>query len=295
MNIGLYARTIKEQDYSLYKNLFIALEHYGIQVYFHPVLAPYNERILGKRFVGNYLYINEEVSLQEQIDFLITIGGDGTLLDAILVVRDSNVPILGINAGNLGFLTSYGRLEILSIIEQIKAGNFSLDRRTLLCLESNNRLFENDNIALNECAIRRSDNASMVIVHTYIDEQFLTSYWADGLIIATPTGSTAYSLSCGGPVLMPHSNNFVITPVCPHNLNLRPMIVSNDSTITLRVEWRSSNFLCTLDARSAHFDSDTELKVHKNDYHVALVRPPHYDYLDVLRKKLLWGSDLRKR
>ncbi|MFN8165699.1 MAG: NAD kinase [Bacteroidia bacterium] len=231
--------------------------------------------------------------LKEQSDFVFSIGGDGTLLDTVFLVRDSNIPVVGINAGRLGFLSSISSDKIESAIDSLDKGHYSLDPRTLLRLESNHPIFGGDNVALNEFTIHKKETSSMITIHTYLNGEYLNSYWADGIMISTPTGSTGYSMSCGGPIMVPQSESFVITPIAPHNLTVRPIVVSDKNVISLEVEGRSQHFMATLDSRSVTIDSSYQLAVRKENYSVNLVRLSNENFLTTLRKKLNWGLDTR--
>ncbi len=229
----------------------------------------------------------------EDVDFIISIGGDGTLLDTVGLVGNSGIPVVGLNAGRLGFLASISSDHIHEAISGISKGHYSIDHRTLLRLESNSNIFGEQNFALNELTIHKKETSSMITIHTYLNGEYLNSYWADGLIIATPTGSTGYSLSCAGPIIVPQSENFVITPIAPHNLNVRPIVVSDKNVISLEVEGRSEHFMASLDSRSFTIDSTVQMAVRKEDFLFNLVRLNNQDYLSTLRKKLMWGMDSR--
>ena len=229
----------------------------------------------------------------EHFDFVISIGGDGTLLETITHVGRSETPILGVNTGRLGFLATTNKEMISEALERIGNNEFDIDSRMLLKVESSDSVFEELNFGLNEVTVLKQDTSSMITVHTYINDEFLNSYWADGLIIATPTGSTGYSLSCGGPVVMPQSNNLIITPVSPHNLNVRPLVVSDSNTITLEVESRSNYFMVSLDSRSNIIKSGLKLQIKKEEFSAKLIKFDGYSFVNTLRKKLNWGLDVR--
>lgn len=228
-----------------------------------------------------------------QYDYVISIGGDGTLLETITHVGRFETPILGLNTGRLGFLATTNKEMISEAFVAIENQQFDIDSRMLLKVESSDTIFSAINYGLNEVTVLKQDTSSMITVHAYIDGEFLNSYWADGLIIATPTGSTGYSLSCGGPVVMPHSNNLIITPVSPHNLNVRPLIVSDMCTITLEVESRSNYFMASLDSRSTIIQSGLKLQIKKEDFQAKLMKFEGYSFVNTLRKKLNWGLDAR--
>lgn len=227
------------------------------------------------------------------LDFFLSIGGDGTLLDSVCVVGKKEIPILGLNTGRLGFLANVATDKIGEAIEELAKGNYQIESRILLSLTSSKKLFHGVNFALNEFTIHKKDTSSMITVHTYIDGKYLNSYWADGLIVATPTGSTGYSLSCGGPLIAPGAKNFVITPVSPHNLNVRPIIVSDEAEISFEIEGRTDKFMISLDSRSTSIASEVKLSVKKESFSAKLVKLPSYHFFDTLRQKLNWGLDLR--
>ncbi len=226
-------------------------------------------------------------------DYFISIGGDGTFLESVTYVKDTNIPIAGINTGRLGFLATISKDKVKDALDAILKGYYSKERRSLIKVESENDIFDGLNFGLNEFTILKRDSSSMIVIHTYIDGVYLTSYWSDGLIIATPTGSTGYSLSVGGPVVIPTSSNFIISPVSPHNLSVRPLIVSDDSVISFAIEARSKNFLVSLDSRSRKVDVNMQLAVRKCDSEVSLIKLFEDNFLDTLRNKLNWGLDVR--
>lgn len=236
--------------------------------------------------------INQNDTIKDS-DFVISIGGDGTLLDSVCLVGENEIPILGVNTGRLGFLATVAKENIENSIGELISGSYSIESRSLLKLESDIPLFNGLNFGLNEFTIHKRDTSSMITVHTYINDLYLNSYWADGLIVATPTGSTGYSLSCGGPLITPGARNFVITPVSPHNLNVRPIIVSDDNEISFKIEGRSEKFLISLDSRSTPIDASVKLKVKKAEFSAKLVKFATYSYFDTLRQKLNWGFDMR--
>jgi NAD+ kinase len=226
-------------------------------------------------------------------DFVFSVGGDGTILNAMTLVRDSEIPILGINLGKLGFLSSISKDEILPAIDLLLNGNYTLDPRTLVRVTNPDKLFGELNYALNELAINRKDSTSLIVIHVYIDDLFLNTYWADGLIIATPTGSTAYSLSSGGPILMPGSENLLITPIAPHNLTVRPIVIPDNSRIKLIVEGRDKQFLVSLDSRSVVVQSHFEMMVERAPFRINLIQMKGKYFFGTIRDKLKWGLDVR--
>jgi NAD+ kinase len=225
---------------------------------------------------------------------VVSIGGDGTILMCLEFVRENETPIVGINTGRLGFLAGVAANESTAMIDDLQKGRFSIDSRTVLKLDSNKpNMFGGVKYALNDFVIHKKDSSSMITIHTFINGEFLNSYWSDGLIVSTPTGSTGYNLSCGGPILYPTSASLVITPIAPHNLNVRPIIISDNNVISFQVEGRSSSFLATLDSRSESIEANTELAVSKANFKMNLVRLNNENYLQTLRQKLMWGIDNR--
>ena len=231
--------------------------------------------------------------LNAGFDFLISLGGDGTLLDTVTFVRDKNIPIVGINFGRLGFLASIGRDEVSEAVKALARRSYILDKRSLLHLDSNIPLFNDVPYALNEFAIHKRDIAPMIKIHTYINGELLNTYWADGLTLSTPTGSTGYSLSCGGPVVFPESGSFVLTPIAPHNLNVRPIVIPDNTIVSFEVESRADEIICALDSRREWVDKNVLLAVRKENFSINLVRLNENNFLQTLRNKLSWGLDKR--
>lgn len=226
-------------------------------------------------------------------DYFLSIGGDGTLLNTATYIGGKNIPILGINTGRLGFLVTTTTSEIESALELLIKSNFEVEERALINMTSSTDYFEKLNFALNEVAILKQDSSSMITINVHLNGQFLNSYWADGLVISTPTGSTGYSLSCGGPLVMPGSENFIISPVCPHNLNVRPLVVNDNSELSIEVESRNENFLLVLDSRSMVVTNPLKIVLKKEQFRTKIIKFTNYSYFDTLREKLYWGSDAR--
>ena len=292
MKIAIYGRTTEKPLPPVLQALFDKLEKNGSELLIHTDYLNYlqTQFQLGKRVKK----LEDFNAIRGQADFLLSFGGDGTILETIAFVRNSGIPILGINTGRLGFLAGVTVLEAVeTAVEKLKEKKYSIDKRSLIKVETNNNLFRDINFALNEFTVQRKESSAMMTIHTSINGEFLASYWADGLIIATPTGSTAYSMSCGGPLMVPDARSFVITPLSPHNLNVRPLIVPEDSVITLKVEGRSPQYLATLDARSEAFTEDVELTIRKEDFKISLVRFGEHHFFQTIREKLIWGADAR--
>lgn len=248
-----------------------------------------------------YIFANEDdiavFSTHDELvsfaDMVCSIGGDGTLLDTLPLIRDSNIPVLGINMGRLGFLSSISKQEIDDAVNQLIAGKYSLEKRTLIQLENPPNLFPVVNYALNELTIFRKETTSLIVVRVYVDDYFVNAYWADGLIIATPTGSTAYSLSAGGPIITPHSANFVITPIATHNLSVRPIVIPDDSIIKLRVVGRHTSYTLSMDSRMAEMDDTVDIVIKKAPFFLNMVAMEGKTFFGTIRDKLLWGLDVR--
>lgn len=255
----------------------------------------YNLLIEGRILEKKYPTFSSFSDLNSSFEAMFTLGGDGTILRAITYIRNLNIPVLGINTGRLGFLATINKKQIKESVELILNKEFSIQERTLLSIETEPKidLFSGINFALNEVTIARKNTTSMIGVKTSLNNEYLTNYWADGLIIATPTGSTGYSLSCNGPVISPDSKNFVITPIAPHNLNARPMVISDETNIQLEVDSREKEFLISLDSRIESVPQNTKVKIKKAAFTIKSITPKNQSFLNTLRSKLLWGEDTR--
>ena len=227
------------------------------------------------------------------IDVVLAFGGDGTMLAAISLINEYQVPVMGINLGRLGFLSSIEDKFAAYAVSELAKGNYRYDERTMIRLETSADIFAGCKIALNDFTLHKRDNSSMIIIHTYINGELLNSFWADGLIVATPTGSTGYSLSCGGPIVFPNSNNFIITPVAPHNLSVRPIVVPDSSVISFEIEGRADSYLCTLDSRFEAVTSEHKLTIRKAVVATRFIQLYNYSFLRTLHDKLTWGKDSR--
>lgn len=291
MKIAIHGRKVNESSFPYITKLLSELNSKHIEVFLSDALYTLLKET-SLELQGCNIY--EMGNGVPDVNFTISIGGDGTLLETVTHVGAKEVPILGVNTGRLGFLATVSQDNIKDAIDALYHQRYSYEYRTLVELESDADLYDNLNFALNEVAVIKKDTSSMIIVHTYVDDQYLNSYWADGLIIATPTGSTGYSLSCGGPVVSPQSSNLIITPISPHNLTVRPLIISDESVVTVQVESRSENFLLSLDSRSYTVVMDSnKITVRKSPFKVKLVKFGGYNFLDTLRQKLNWGLDVR--
>src|ERR1700730_10053468 len=291
MQVAIYSRVIDYERPLEVQELFTELANHKIK----PVLyKPFAEKIRSSiQLPDNLEMFNESKDLDDSTDFVISLGGDGTLLDTVALVRDKNIPVLGINFGRLGFLASIGKEDLATAVNSLVNRTFVVDKRSLIHLDANKTLFDKVPYGLNEFAIHKTDTSPMIKIHTYLNGEFLNTYWADGLIVSTPTGSTGYSLSCGGPVVFPESASFVITPVAPHNLNVRPIVVPDNNIISFELEGRAENFICVLDSRKEIVDKNVQLAVRKEAFTMSLVRLNENNFLQTLRKKLSWGLDTR--
>ncbi|SFU50907.1 NAD+ kinase [Pustulibacterium marinum] len=294
MKIGIYGQYYHDNSASHIKNLLETLESRNVDFTIKDdYLKLLSQEISIEK---NYKTFSSFEELDTSFELFITIGGDGTILRAITYIRDLGIPILGINTGRLGFLATVQKYEINDTIDQILNKEFKVEERTLIELTTNaNSDFKIDelNFALNEITISRKNTTSMITVSTFLNDEYLTSYWADGLIISTPTGSTGYSLSCGGPVIMPNASNLVLTPIAPHNLNARPLVIPDNTEIKLKISGREESFLASLDSRITTINSDTIITIKKCSFKINLVELYSESFLKTIRKKLLWGEDKR--
>jgi len=291
MKAAIYSRVMEEEQRKDFQLFFDELAAQKIEpVIFHPFFTQIKDRISLK---GDTQTFSTWQDLTGEIEFIISLGGDGTLLDTITLVRDRNIAIMGINFGRLGFLASIGREEVKTAVKAIANRTYVVDKRTMIHVDASIPMFSDVPYGLNEFSIHKRDVASMIKIHTYLNGEFLNTYWADGLIVATPTGSTGYSLSCNGPVVFPESGSFVITPVAPHNLNVRPIIVPDNNIISFEIESRSEQFICALDSRREIVSKDIQLAVKKEEFDINLVRLSENNFLQTLRNKLTWGLDKR--
>lgn len=291
MRIAVYGREFNNTVLPFVQETFRILDEYGIEIIIYDKFYDFiSDKI---KLPSNYTIFTKSDQLSPSNDILISLGGDGTLLDTLSLVRNSGTPVIGINFGRMGFLASINKTEIEMAIAALVAKNYTVDKRSLLSIESGMDLFDGENYALNDVTIHRRDNSAMMIIHAYMNGEFINSYWADGLITATPTGSTAYSLSCGGPIIYPSAENFVITPVAPHNLNVRPLLVPDNVSLAFEIEARSTKFLVSCDSRMATVARTVKITLSKADFYFNLIRLNDESYLTTLRKKLLWGIDTR--
>jgi len=291
MRIAVYGRQFNDGIVVPYiQQVFDKLAMHGVEIYVHPQLCEFlKENVKSVQ----YKVLDDKVKLKGFIDLFLTLGGDGTLLDMVAVIRDSGIRVIGINFGRLGFLASINKNDIDAAIYAVVNKQFTLDSRELLSIDSEMEIFGKDNFALNDITIHKRDDAAMITTHVFLNKEFLNSYWGDGIIISSSTGSTAYSLSCGGPIIFPESNSIVLTPVAPHNLNVRPIVLPDTSILAFDVECRSNNYLVSCDSRTAIIDKTMRFQVSKAEFRLNLIRLNNESYLSTLRNKLLWGLDVR--
>ncbi len=233
------------------------------------------------------------LTADDHVDMLFSFGGDGTILDSVPLIKDTEIPVLGINTGNLGFLSSVSTQETRDAVRNIIEGNYEIERRSMIKIKDEENLFDGINYALNEISVLRENNGSLIIVHVYIDDKLLNTYWADGIILATPTGSTAYSMSVGGPIMTPNTDSFLITPIAAHNLSVRPVVIPDKSKIKIKVEGRCEKFALGLDSRNKLIDKSMLIEAEKTDFYFNMVKVMSKDFFGTIRSKLLWGNDVR--
>lgn len=291
MKVAIYSRLLEPSQQKNVQLFIDELDKEGlIPVIYKPYLHEINSHISLPPFTQTFATSDD---LSDDIDFLVSLGGDGTLLDTVTLVRDKNIPVIGINFGRLGFLASIGDDEVSMAVKALVRRSYIIDKRTLLHVDADLPLFGEVPYGLNEFAIHKQDIAPMIKVHTYFNGELINSYWADGLILSTPTGSTGYSLSCQGPIVFPDACSFVLTPIAPHNLNVRPIVIPDNTVISFEVESRSPNIICALDSRREIVDKNVLLAVRKESFTMNLIRLNENNFLQTLRNKLSWGLDKR--
>jgi len=289
MRIGVFGNECKEDQLNAIKGLFDKLNAWKAEVFVQSLLFDYLSQKLSWR-----PEVKGDISDSGMaLDLALSVGGDGTFLRTVLQINKHNIPILGINAGRLGFLADVSSSQIDETLDELFRGDYKIEERSLLRLLTEERQYSGFNYALNEIAISKRETSSMITIHTLLNDEYLNSYKADGLLIATPTGSTAYSMSANGPILLPQNNNFVLSPVAPHSLNVRPIVIPDDYTITLTVESRTNSFLVSLDGRSQDMPVGITLKIRKADFKTRLIKRNNQNFYQTLREKLMWGKDAR--
>ena len=291
MNVAIYGKKINKQTASHYVQFLAILKDFG----WNPILEKELKEQLVKKvgIASNYDEFSSREEFKSGIDLAFSIGGDGTFIKTVSYIRDSGVPILGINTGRLGFLANISTDQLEETMELVRNKDYVFQARSLLKIETESAIFGDENIALNEVTLHKKDNASMITVHASLDDNYLNSYWADGLIVGTPTGSTAYNLSCGGPIVTPGCQIHLLTPIAPHNLNVRPMVVPDHMPIKLSVEGRERTYLISIDGNSKSISQGEEVVVKKADFMINVIKFKDNNFLDTIRNKMLWGLDKR--
>lgn len=291
MRIALYGKTFGCDYDRLMRDVLAILRENNVEI---TVYKPFWENI-GQCFdeIDDYQCFETAEELKDNVDMLFSFGGDGTILDSVPLIGDSGIPVLGINTGNLGFLASVSTKETCDAVRKILSGDYAIESRTMLQIEDENNIFNGINYSLNEISICRKDNGSLIVVNVFIDDVFLNTYWADGVLIATPTGSTAYSMSVGGPIMTPNTDSFLITPVAAHNLSVRPLVIPDRSTIRIKVDGRCDTFALGLDSRIFFVNKSMEIVIKKTDFSFNMVKLPEKEFFCTIRNKLLWGNDVR--
>ena len=292
MKVAIFGQYYQNDTRPIIKDIFVFFNRNNVEMVIEENFLKilYEEKIVEKQ----YKTFSSHTDLDNSFSIVISIGGDGTILRAATYVRDSGIPILGVNAGRLGFLAKVQKESIESFLQIVLEKKYSITERTLLSMECSPALSQlSVDFAMNEVAVSRKDTTSMITIETFLNGEYLNSYWADGLIIATPTGSTGYSLSCGGPILTPDVKALVITPIAPHNLNARPLVIPDDTEITLKVSGREEQYLVSLDSRITSVNNNSVLKIKKTPFRINMVEIPEETFFKTLRNKLLWGEDKR--
>ena len=293
MKVAIYGQYYQNSTEPIIRDIFVFFNSKNIEMVIEEdFLKMLYEKELVKK---EYKTFSSHKELDKSFDLFLSIGGDGTILRAATLVRNSGIPILGINAGRLGFLASVQKEDIATFLQMVVDKNYKISKRTLLkaTVFPRNKDLMDINFAMNEISVSRKDTTSMITIETYLDGELLTSYWADGLIIATPTGSTGYSLSCGGPILTPVVKGLVITPIAPHNLNARPLVIPDETEIKLRVTGREEQYLVSMDSRITSIGNESVITIKKTSFQINMVEIPHETFFKTLRTKLLWGEDKR--
>lgn len=291
MKVAIYSRGIDTEQEVLLLTLLEELTRYRVKICLHKSLVCDDSAV--NMLPIEFSVFSKHEELNETFDCLISLGGDGTMLDSATLVRNKRIPIMGINFGRLGFLASISKENLTAAVEALVNGTYAIEQRSLLHLNASVPLFGDAPFALNEFGLHKRDISPMIKIHTYLNGEFLNSYWADGLIVSTPTGSTGYNMSCNGPIVFPDSASFVITPVAPHNLNVRSIVISDNNIISFEVEGRTDQFICTMDSRREIVEKDVELAIKKEDFTIRLVVLNENSFLTTLREKLTWGLDKR--
>jgi NAD+ kinase len=291
MKIGIYSRRVNQDFVGKFGEIlqFLLKQNVQLQI-FHAVEKQFSEELKNVQLLNSF---SSKEEIVKDLDLMISIGGDGTFLETVTFIQNLDIPILGINSGRLGFLADIAPDNIITALKEISNKNYNVEERSLIEMQPSVKLDSDFNYALNDFTIRKSDHATLIKIHTWVNGEYLNSYWADGLIISTPTGSTAYSMSVGGPIVVPESNNFIISPIASHNLTVRPLVVSADHEIKLTVDSRTDLHIASLDARSFFFNKKVEFILRKADFTIKVAKVHDHSYFSTIRNKLMWGIDKR--
>ena len=292
MKVAIYGKVILEEDIPFVIQLITELQKIKAQF---AVEKKFAKKIATALSVYKYTTFDKTSGLDKDFDMFVSFGGDGTMLRAVTYIKDLGIPIVGVNTGRLGFLSTFKKEDVSKVVTEFLKGHYSIEERSLVALSDETEInhFGDLNFAFNEITVSRKDTTSMITVETFLDNEYLTSYWADGLILSTPTGSTGYSLSCGGPVIAPSAKALVLTPIAPHNLNARPFVIADNTEIRIKVSGREENHLLSLDSRIATIPNGTEIIIKKADFTIKMIEYKAESFLKTLRNKLLWGEDKR--
>lgn len=292
MKVAIYGQSFQDHDILCVFELIEELEKFSSNIFIEEGFLKF---LIQTSDIKSYDTFSVAIGLDSSFDMFVSFGGDGTMLRAVTYVKDYGIPMVGVNTGRLGFLSTFKKEDVRKVVTEFVAGAYIIEERSLveICMDSDVKQFGELNFALNEITVSRKDTTSMITVETYLNDEYLTSYWADGLIVSTPTGSTGYSLSCGGPVIAPTTKSLVLTPIAPHNLNARPFVIADDTKIRLRVSGREETHMVSLDSRIATIPNGKEIIIQKSAFTVKMIEYKSESFLKTLRNKLLWGQDRR--
>lgn len=291
MRVAVYSKKVTKATIPIFMRFSATVERFGWKLILEKELK--NQLVKKAGICENAEVFTNHEDFHQGIDLAFSIGGDGTFLRTVAYIRDSGVPILGINTGRLGFLANIGDELFEDALELVRQKRYDFQKRSLLRVETERSIYGLDNVAMNEVTLLKKDTSSMITVNTFLDDKYLNSYWADGLIVATPTGSTAYNLSCGGPIVTPGCQVHIITPIAPHNLNVRPVVVPDNMPIKLRIEGRERNYLISLDGNAKSIKQNEEVLIRKAEYMINVIKLEDTNFLDTIRNKMSWGKDQR--
>lgn len=291
MKIALYGKAFGRDFDEMMQDVLRLLQESGVEIivyepFWNDIKHCFNDSI-------SYSFLKKNDDIKGNADILFSFGGDGTILDSVPIIRDSGIPVLGINTGNLGFLSSVSPKETSEAVKNIITGNYEIEQRSLIQINDEKNIFGGINYALNEVSVCRKDNGSLIVVNVFIDGMLLNTYWADGIILATPTGSTAYSMSVGGPIMTPNADSFLITPIAAHNLSVRPVVIPDKSVVRIKVDGRCDSFALGLDSRIMSVDKSFEIELRKTEFSFNMIKMTDKNFFETIRKKLMWGNDLR--